>query len=73
MLRRKGYSINIIASLVGRSTSFVYRILKKFLSTDLRKLPRRTRLFQASKKRFLMLKYGSAWLNFIQGNGEEPP
>ena len=73
MLRRKGQSINNIASLVGRSFSFVHRILKNIRSRDLRKLPRVSRLFHAAKMRFFMLKYGAAWLNFILGEGEKPP
>ena len=73
MLKRRGQSINSIASLVGRSYSFVHRILSKFHFSDLRKLPRVLRLRRASRNHYLMLKFGEAWRNFILGEGEKPP
>jgi len=73
MLKRKGQSINNIASVIGRSRSFVYRILKKFHFQDLRKLPRRVRMFHASKMRFLLFKLMDSWQTWILGEGEKPP
>lgn len=72
-LKRLGVSINLMSKIIGRSYSFVHRILKKFRFSDLRKLPRIIRLRRASMNRFFMLKYCEAWQKFILGEGEKPP
>lgn len=73
LLRRKGHSINNISTLLGRSTSFIARILNNFTKIDLRKLPRVRRLCNASKMRSLLLKLAPKWVSFILGESEEPP
>jgi hypothetical protein len=75
MLRRKGISINNIASIVGRSTSLVHRILKRVNLTrnDLRKLPARIKLLAALRHRTFLKSKARAWELFISGDGEEPP
>jgi len=74
ILRRKQQSINQIANFLGRSYSFVYRILKKnLLISDLRKLPNRIKLLAAARQHQIMLKLWQKWQNFILGEGEKPP
>jgi len=73
ILKRKGQSINNMTKLVGRSTSFIHRILKKVCFQDLRKIPRIPRLRRASRNRFLLLKSMDSWISWILGEGEKPP
>jgi hypothetical protein len=76
--RRFGYSINTLASWLGRSTSFVQRILEfnrltAHASHDLRKLPQRIRRLTAARLRDEIIYYGRAWEAWILGEGEKPP
>ena len=73
ILRRKNQSINNISYFLGRSTSFVYRILKNFRKIDLRKLPRRIILLAARRNRVLLEKLRLRWQDFIIGESERPP
>jgi hypothetical protein len=76
--RRFGYSINTLAAWLGRSTSFVQRILEfnrltAHASHDLRKLPARIRRLSASRLREELMLWGRAWEAWILGEGEKPP
>jgi hypothetical protein len=79
MLRRKGYSVNMIARAFGRSTSVVWQRLKfnRFLSNllpvDMRKLPNHVRLLCASRLRKAMDFYIVLWERWISGEGDKPP
>lgn len=79
-LRNYGHSIHNIAEGLGRSTSFVYETLfnAKVLGLlrsrlDNRKIPRRSRLYMAPRKRLRCLAYIQKWLPFILGQDGEPP
>ncbi len=78
-LRRVGLSINQIAAAFGRSTSIVFRVLKNAESLktlrrfDMRKLPRKAKLFYASIRHATLLKLLSEWEAWICGEGEKPP
>jgi len=79
-MRKKGASINLIAAFIGRSTSFVARILKSAkrtspfsFSADLRKLPNRIKRLSAKRQLQTMEKLRRAWELFIRGQGERPP
>lgn len=80
MLRRKGHSIQTIASFLGRSTSFVHRVVKfnravhsisRFL--DLRKLPSSFKSSGAKIRAKIMVKLWAAWEAFILGETDRPP
>ena len=75
MLRRKGVSINQISLSFGRSTSFIFRILKaahlRFM--DLRKLPTAIKALSASRLKKTMEKLVRAWEAFILGEVDKPP
>ena len=75
MLRRKGISINQISLSFGRSTSFVFRILKnahlRFM--DLRKLPTYVKQLGSQRNKKLMDKLLRGWEAFILGEVEKPP
>lgn len=76
MLRKKGVSINQMATIIGRSTSLIHRILKKasFLArVDLRKIPTRIKLLGAARIRKFLAKTLQGWQEFILGQGEKPP
>ena len=79
ILRKKGQPIQNIAEFLGRSTSYVHRILKfnnvfrlvKF--ADLRKLPTAIKQFGARFLKKTMLKLAPGWLAFILGETDKPP
>lgn len=75
ILRRKGQSINNISKFLGRSTSYIQRILKfNGLRADLRKLPMAIKLKSASRQRIFMEKTRFAWEQWIfSDSGERPP
>ena len=78
-LRRLGYSISIIAKFFGRSTSAIYRRIRKAIEygildrRDLRKIPNRTRKFTKARMERTMLQMIEKWNSWILGEGEEPP
>jgi len=78
-LRRLGYSISIIAKFFGRSTSAIYRRIRKAIEygildrRDLRKIPNRTRKIARARMERTMLKMLAQWESWILGEGEEPP
>ena len=75
MLRRKGVSINQISLSFGRSTSFVFRILKaahlRFM--DLRKLPTYIKQLGSQRSKKIMDKLLRGWEQFILGEVDKPP
>jgi len=77
-LRKKGHSINGIATFLGRSTSLVHRILKVNRQyglhwVDVRKLPYKARMRTCSYRRWLLEKLRQGWEAWILGEGERPP
>jgi hypothetical protein len=72
-MRRRGQSINNLAQFLGRSTSFVSRILHLTSFKDLRKLPRGFVVKAASIQRSILVFLGQRWENWILGEGERPP
>jgi len=77
ILRRKKQSISNIASFLGRSTSFVSRILHNITTLsfplDKRKLPRAIVLKNCFAQRFLLEKLRSSWESFLFGEVDKPP
>ena len=80
MLRRKGVSINQISLSFGRSTSFIFRILKavslgsatcSFM--DLRKLPTYIKQLGSQRSKKIMDKLLRGWEQFILGEVDKPP
>lgn len=78
-LRRVGLSINQISKAFGRSTSCVFRVLKRAeaLKTlrrfDMRKLPYQARMRACSFRWARMLKLLHLWEAWICGEEEQPP
>jgi len=76
-LRRKGYSINQLSQYFGRSTSVIYRTLKKanhvLRLVDLRKLPNSARHHFVGCQHKIMNKLLPKWEDFILGEETEPP
>lgn len=79
LLRQKGQPVQNISAFLGRSTSFVQRVLefnnalRRFRFADLRKLPRRVKDLGAKFRRREMEKLGPVWLSFILGETDKPP
>ena len=80
LLRRFGYSINIIAKAFGRSTSVVYRRIKKAVELygtlrriDMRKMPHRIRMLAKSRQWKTLVSMLPQWEKWILGEEEEPP
>ena len=84
ILRRKGLSYNTIAECFGRSTSVVYRVIQRAVDfkhkldvwgrkADIRKLPRKTVLRNAIRRRVLMLNLRDAWEEWVDSEEGEPP
>ena len=78
-LRRLGYSISTIAKAFGRSTSVVYKRIRKALDygiiyyKDLRKMPHQTRRISKALQHARMMKWIGSWEKWILGEGERPP
>jgi len=78
-LRRLGYSINTIAKAFGRSTSVVYKRIRKAMEygiinyKDLRKIPNQTRRISRAMQWTRMLSLMPLWEKWILGEGEKPP
>lgn len=79
LLRKHGYAINTIAGALGRSTSFIHKILRFNVNVgnlrfiDMRKLPGQIRLRCASIRWNTLQKFIGAWEKWILGEGEKPP
>jgi len=78
-LRKKGYTMNVIAGAFGRSTSQVHKVLwnaKKLgfsLVTDLRNIPRYVREQHARWSPKTLKRYLEAWEQWICSEDGEPP
>jgi hypothetical protein len=79
MLRNKGYSMTHLSKAFGRSTSWIFEILKnakpfKLIHIhDNRKLPRRSLLLGCRKRLYSLLSWMKLWQPFIFGEEGEPP
>jgi hypothetical protein len=80
MLYRKGFSINILNEFLGRSTSYIWKTIKKAISSgSLRKIEKiqglscSGRLRSSSSRRRMIAKYGEGWTAFILGEVDKPP
>jgi IS30 family transposase len=74
ILRRKQQSINGIAKFLGRSTSFIARILKaNGNKQDLRKYPTQIKQKAALRQWKLLEKLRLSWDKFILSEVEKPP
>lgn len=80
ILRRKGQAMQTISEFLGRSLSYVHKVisfnktlhnLPKWL--DLRKLPAACKHSAAKLRLKTMLKLWSAWQAFIEGSEDKPP
>lgn len=79
-LRRLGYSISVLATVFGRSTSVIHRILKRAkqydpsrFPVDMRKLPTQTRRVGSVLQRQRLAAIVVAWETWMLGDGERPP
>lgn len=79
MLRKIGYPINMLSKALGRSTSFIHRVLRTAIirlsirSVDMRKLPSQMRLRCSSIRWVTLQRYLPLWEQFILGERDEPP
>ena len=79
MIRRLGYSQNLISEFFGRSLSYINRIVKiaemrgviPYFSK--RKLPSQVRLLSAPARRKKLTRFWAAWISFIFGEADKPP
>ena len=70
--------MNLIAGFLGRSTSFIHRILKfnallGFNVANLRKIPASIRRMAKARMERDLLKFGSAWLMWLLSDEGKPP
>jgi hypothetical protein len=78
-LTNKGYSINQLSEVLGRSSSYIHKVIRTSITRgishfiDKRKLPSTTRLMTSSIRRKMLRKYLPGWLAFILGEVDEPP
>jgi hypothetical protein len=73
-LRRLGYSISVLSHAFGRSTSMIWRILKRNGDhDDLRKIPTHTRNLAKVRQWENIQRFVSYWELWILGEGEKPP
>jgi len=78
-LRRLGYTIPTIAKAFGRSTSVIYRYLRKALNYhtipywDLRKIPNKHRQISKTQRWKTLMRWLPLWEKWILGEGERPP
>jgi IS30 family transposase len=79
MLRKHGYSINIISQALGRSRSYVYRTLRFNLNIgnlryfDMRKLPNKTRKWSSRLRWKTLMELWQKWEAWMLGEGDKPP
>jgi hypothetical protein len=74
-----GYTINQIATVLARSTSFVHRVVRKNITLgsirfiDKRKLPSQIRLATSARRMTKLQNMISGWMAFILGEVDRPP
>lgn len=79
ILRRQGYSINILSRAFSRSPSVIHRVLKRAYSygslkrLDMRKIPNRVRLLHRLYSWRKLMSLWSRWLDFMLSEEGEPP
>jgi hypothetical protein len=79
MLRKKGYPINMLATFLGRSTSFIHRILRFNVDVgnlrymNMRKFQAKTRMRECGFLWKTLESLRVAWERFILGEGDKPP
>lgn len=77
-LRRHGYTMNSIGAFLGRSTSFVFRVLnfQRCLGVtvgDLRKIPCRTRQLAKARMERNIQRFGEMWNLWLTSKDGKPP
>lgn len=77
-LRRHGYTINCIAAFLGRSTSFVFRVLNfqrglGVVVGDLRKIPCRVRQLAKVRLERDIQRFGEMWNLWLTCKEGKPP
>jgi hypothetical protein len=78
-LSKFGYSINQLSHAIGRSTSYISRVLRTAITRgithflDKRKLPSQIRLATSSRRRKMLERYMPLWEAFMLGETDEPP
>ena len=78
-LRRLGYSINQLANITGRSTSYIHKRIHRAIDlkiihmVQMRKLPSQIRLACSASRRRMLQKWFSLWEAFILGEVDKPP
>jgi len=79
MLRKLGYTINLISEKLGRSRSFIHRtlrfnlMLKNLPLIDMRKMPNKIRQRAKWIRWEKLTKLWPLWEAWILGKGEKPP
>jgi hypothetical protein len=79
ILRKHGYSINLISKALGRSRSYVYRTLRFNLNIgnlryfDMRKLPNKTRKWSSRLRWKTLMELWQKWEAWMLGEGDKPP
>lgn len=77
--RKHQYSISAIAKFLGRSTSFIHRILKfnetlGFPAINLkRKIPAQIRRLAKQRMEDNLTRYGEAWIAWLLNEDGKPP
>jgi hypothetical protein len=78
-LSKFGYSINQLSNATGRSTSYIYRVIRTAITRgithflDKRKLPVQTRLATSSRRRKILERFMPLWEAFMLGETDKPP
>jgi hypothetical protein len=78
-LRKLGYSTNMLSKALGRSTSYVYRVIRKaemldcLRWIDMRKLPNKTRKWCRPRRWKTLMNLWQQWEAWMLGEGERPP
>lgn len=79
MLRRKGYTYNQLASAFERSSSYIYRIIRKAMNNgsvkyrDYRVIPYITKMLSCNNRLGMLFVRFNEWMAFINGETDKPP
>ncbi|MGQ9624799.1 MAG: helix-turn-helix domain-containing protein [Candidatus Bathycorpusculaceae bacterium] len=78
ILRKKGYRIHELAKFLGRSTSFIHRVLSRnyllgLRRDDKRKMPCKTKKYWRFKRWAKLVALWEKWEMWILGEGDKPP